>query len=459
MGVDVPHDIGSINLSTKSMSSSSSSYSFDIDAILSTSSIPKTINPPATPFIKSMLSSDDTELSLSLATKRNPSPMSISCNSNTPNYSFAGIPYDKSLGQWEPQGKKDEMIMKLVPRLQELQNQLQEWKEWANQKIMQATHRLSKDKAELNTLRQEKEEVERLKKEKQTLEENTIKKLSEMENALSKATGQVERANAAVKRLEVENAALRQEMESAKLQAVESAAGFQEVSKREKKTQMKFQTLEKQKRLFQEELAAERRKLAQLPQQLEQAQDLHLQLEARWKEEEKAKEELLRQANSVRKEREQLEASAKSKDDMIRSKAEAHLQKYRDDIQKLEQEISQLRLKSNSSKIAALKRGADGSYVSKLSDCKISWALKETGAHFLSAMADDCDEGSGMRGVKRERECVMCLTEEMSVVFLPCAHQVVCTMCNKLHEERGMKDCPSCRSPIEQRICAKYAHP
>ncbi|KAH0992400.1 hypothetical protein GBA52_003883 [Prunus armeniaca] len=77
----------------------------------------------------------------------------------------------------------------------DLQNQLQEWTEWANQKVMQAARRLSKDKAELKSLRQEKEEVERLKKEKQTLEENTMKKLSEMENALCKASGQVERAN------------------------------------------------------------------------------------------------------------------------------------------------------------------------------------------------------------------------------------------------------------------------
>ncbi len=202
-----------------------------------------------------------------------------SCNAEPSNCSFAGIPYDKSLGQWVPRDKKDEMILKLVPRVRELQNQLQEWTEWANQKVMQAARRLSKEKAELKTLRQEKEEVERLKKEKQTLEENTMKKLSEMENALCKASGQVERANSTVRRLEVENAQLRQEMEAAKLRATESAASCDEVSKREKKTLIKVQSWEKQKALFQEELITEKRKVTQLLQELEQAKDLEEQLE------------------------------------------------------------------------------------------------------------------------------------------------------------------------------------
>nr|GEX51840.1 putative E3 ubiquitin-protein ligase RF298 [Tanacetum cinerariifolium] len=112
----------------------------------------------------------------------------------------------------------DETIMKLVPRVHELQNQLQEWIEWANQNVMQATRRLGKDKAELKTLRQKKEEVERLKK----------------------GNGQVERANSDVRRLKVENNHLRHEMEVANVRAAESTASCEEVSKREKKTLMQF---------------------------------------------------------------------------------------------------------------------------------------------------------------------------------------------------------------------------
>ncbi|XP_021854827.1 putative E3 ubiquitin-protein ligase RF298 isoform X2 [Spinacia oleracea] len=279
MGLELAHENGSLSFSACS-TLSSSSPSFSLDARSTVSPSPKMEHTSATPVAKTkpVVSAADTELSLSLPKKSNPPQVNPSCNNDASIPSAAGIPYDKSLAQWVPQDKKNEVIMKLLPRIRDLEHQLQEWTEWANQKVMQAARRLSKDKGELKNLRQEKEEVERLKKEKQSLEENTMKKLSEMENALGKASGQVDRANAAVRRLEVENTALRQEMEAAKLRAAESAASCQEVSKREKKTMTKFQSWEKQKSIFQEELAAEKRKLSQLQQELEQAKDLYNQL-------------------------------------------------------------------------------------------------------------------------------------------------------------------------------------
>lgn len=465
--IEVHQDNGSHNLSTSPGTSSPATFhSQGANAIsaLPKTSIPSTFPPGGTPAVLPLantlpvLSAADTELSLSLPTESNSTQMPAGINSVAPNCGYAGIlSDDTSLEHLVPQDKRDEIILKLIPRVRELHNQLHEWTEWANQKVMQAARRLSKDKAELKTLRQEKEEVERLKKEKQILEENTMKKLSEMENALCKASGQVERANSAVRRLEVENTALSQEMEAAKLRAAESAASCQEVSKREKKTQMKFQSWEKQKALFQEELVTEKRKVLQLLQELDQAKALQEQLEARWRQEEKAKEELVMRASSIRKEREQIEASAKSKEDMIKSKAETNLMRYKDDIHRLEKEISQLRLKTDSSKIAALRRGIDGSYAGRLTDIKSSSVHKESQTPLISEVMKDYHDFSGTGGVKRERECVMCLSEEMSVVFLPCAHQVVCTTCNELHEKQGMKDCPSCRSPIQRRIPVRYA--
>lgn len=298
MGVDVPQDNGNNDISANAGPSFPVASSLDTDNT-NTISVPKIDTQLTLPAVNSVtplpaansvtplpasdthhaLSAADTELSLSLPTKSSSVAVPINSTAEAPNCSYAGIPYDKSLGQWVPRDKKDEMILKLVPRVRELQNQMQEWTEWANQKVMQAARRLSKDKEELKTLRQEKEEVERLKKEKQTLEENTMKKLSEMEYALGKASGQVERANSAVRRLEVENAALRQEMEAAKLRAAESAASCQEVSKRKKKTIMEFQSWDKHKAFLQEELMTEKRKLSKLIQELEQAKDLQEQSE------------------------------------------------------------------------------------------------------------------------------------------------------------------------------------
>ncbi|XP_060964083.1 putative E3 ubiquitin-protein ligase RF298 [Cannabis sativa] len=469
MGVDVPQDNGNNKTSVNAATSFPVASSLDTDNACSIS-VPKKDNSQSTlPAVSSVtavpvvdtevslpasdthhaLSAADTELSLSLSTKNNSAAIPTHCTAEASNSSYAGIPYDKSLGQWVPRDKKDEMVLKLVPRIRELQNLMQVWTEWANQKVMQAARRLGMEKEELKILRQEKEEVERLKKEKQTLEENTMKKLSEMEFALSKASGQVERANSAVRKLDEENAALRQEMEAAEQRAATSAASCEEASKREKKTSVEFQSWEKHKTFLQEELTMEKHKLSKMIQELEQAKYRHEQLEARWQQEKKLKEELYMQSSSVRKDREQLEVSAKSSENMMKFKAENNLKKNKDDIQKLEKEISQLRLKIESPKIAALRRGNDGSNGRKLADVKSDQYQNQAAAK----MNDHSETGS----VKRERECVMCLSEEISVVFLPCAHQVVCTKCNELHEKQGMKDCPSCRSPIQRRISVRYS--
>ncbi|MQL73797.1 hypothetical protein Taro_006154 [Colocasia esculenta] len=431
VGVDLTRANGSHNISFSAGLSASSTCS------------PDTAQSPAP------LPTTNTELSLSLPTTNSNSayhkPHSAVEMENCSN--FLGITSDSAGGQWAPQDKKDEMLLKLVPRVRDLQARLQEWSEWAQQKIMQATRRLGKDKADLQSLRQEKEDAIRLKKEGQSLEDATLKKLSDIEFALAKTREQVAKTSTSVRTLEVENAKLRYDMQAAKLEAAESAASCEEVSRREVKTLKKFQSWDRQKAQLQEELVTEKRKLSQLQQQVAQAKEHQDQLEARWKQEEKLKVDAVKQADTEREERELLETSAKSKEDEIKLEAESNLQKYREEIQRLENQIAQLRLKTDSSKIAALRWSIDGS--KKLDVPKDSY----------SQYATDMDsQDYGFGDVQREWECVMCLSEEMSVVFLPCAHQVVCTKCNELHEKQGMKDCPSCRAPIQQRICVRFSN-
>ncbi|XP_042440625.1 putative E3 ubiquitin-protein ligase RF298 isoform X2 [Zingiber officinale] len=349
-----------------------------------------------------------------------------------------------------PDDKKDEMLLILVPLMHELQAQLQDWTDWAQQKVMQAARRLSKDKAELQSLRQEREEVARLKGERYALEDNTKKKLAEMELAISKASTQVERANAAAHRLKYENSQLLLEMEEAKLHAAQSAVNCQESSRREMKTLKMFQSWQKQKALFQEELATEKHQLFQLQQKLEQVEELHNQSEVRWKQEEKLKNEAIAMVNAERKEREQLEISTKSQENALRFEAENDLQRSKNEIRRLERQIAQLRLVKDSTNLTALQLGTDKSYASHLSDGR-----KKVNAHIFAKFMES--QETEMEELQRERECVMCLSEEMSVVFLPCAHQVVCVKCNELHEKQGMKDCPSCRTPIQRRVRIRFS--
>lgn len=165
-------------------------------------------------------------------------------------------------------------------------------------------------------------------------------------------------------------------------------------------------------------------------------------MQALSEQEERGKQRVLQQADSVKAEREQWGVESKMEEDNMREMAESNMQKCKEDIQKLESEIARLRLQSEGSKIEALRRGIDV----RLQSPKITKN---------SALFDD---NFGSRSVEMERECVMCLTEEMSVVFLPCAHQVLCGQCNVLHEKQGMNDCPSCRTPIKKRINVRFAH-
>lgn len=229
----------------------------------------------------SSLSTFNTELSLSLTSTRgdgvthhlNSGSEVESCSS------FHGVPPDKRGGQWLPEDKKDEILLKLVSRARALQAQLQEWTEWAQQRVMQAAHRLNKDKAELQSLRREKEEVIRLRKERKALEENSLKRLAELENALIKAGHQVSRTNASVQKLRCENVKLRYDMEAARLHAAESAPSCQEVSNREVKINKQFQSWDRERASLQGELLAEKNKLTQVQQLVTRAKEDLDQLE------------------------------------------------------------------------------------------------------------------------------------------------------------------------------------
>lgn len=195
-----------------------------------------------------------------------------------PDY-YAGIPYDASLGIYVPRNKRDELILKLAPRMKDLQNELQVWTDWANQKVKQATIRLLKDQPELKALRKEKEEAEEFRKEKQLMEENTRKRRSEMEFALDTATDQLEKASNAVRRLQLEQALLKKEKEAANLRAAEAAESCVKAKERVQRSLKKIQSFEGQKVLLQEELKSQRNKVAELQQEVAKAKNRHNQIE------------------------------------------------------------------------------------------------------------------------------------------------------------------------------------
>ena len=49
--------------------------------------------------------------------------------------------------------------------------------------------------------------------------------------------------------------------------------------------------------------------------------------------------------------------------------------------------------------------------------------------------------------LRRGQECVICMTNERAIVFVPCGHFVACAECAARIEE-----CPACRSPIASKL-------
>ncbi|XP_074574583.1 putative E3 ubiquitin-protein ligase RF298 [Curcuma longa] len=336
--------------------------------------------------------------------------------------------YKQDTPNWKSLIAKDEILLKLVSHVEELKSQLHDWTEWAQEKVMQAARRLNKEKVELQILRREKDEAARLLKERETLEVSMMKKVAETEYAWSKACAQYEMSNATMERLKDENNKLGRQLVVSKEHAAKLATNCQDATMREIMTLKKIQSWEREKQTLAEELAAEKHKFLHLNRELEEAKERHGQSEDRWKIEDKAKQDALLLVAAERKESEQIEASSKLEEAALALKAESDLQRHKDEIRRLQEQISKMRMDSHT-KVPVL-----------------SWNMN---AH---SNIEIFDSQVSENEVQRDKECVMCLTEEMSVVFLPCAHQVVCEKCNELHEKQGLKDCPSCRTPIHRRI-------
>lgn len=337
--------------------------------------------------------------------------------------------------EYVPEDQKDEMILSLMHQIKDLERQVKERKEWAHQKAMQAARKLSHDLTELKMLRMEREETQRLKQGKPSAEDPTMKRLSEMESALRKASGQVDRANAAVRRLETENAEIRAEMEASKLSASESVNTCLEVARREKKYLKRLLAWEKQRAKLQDDIAVEKRKIGELQQEMVQVEVAKKAAEAKWKQEQKAKERALAQVEEERRLKEATEANNKRKHESLRSKIEVDFQRHKDDLQRLEQELSRLKLSTNPSAPQTIPNGSHPT---------------PTIARMLHELDDLDDSDEKETGV--DRDCIICLKDEVSVVFLPCAHQVLCATCNDEYGTKGKATCPICRVAIEQRI-------
>ncbi|KAK1326487.1 MND1-interacting protein 1 [Acorus calamus] len=330
-------------------------------------------------------------------------------------------------GADEETAKKREAIENLGRQVKELEVQVKERREWAQKKALQAAKKLNADLTEMRVLKMEREENQNLKKGKPALEDSTVKRLSEMETALRKVSGEIEKGNSAVRKLEMENAELRAEMEAAKLSEYESRATESEAAKRARRQHKKFIAAERARDAMLAELAEERRRVAEVQQKIQLVKEAQKEAEVKWRQEVHAKDLAITEMEEERRAKKVAEASVKRTHEALHSKIELDFQRHKDDIQRLEEELSCLN--------ASIESNSKYHHMNSPSAVDMASAIPPVETNTSS----------------QDRQCLICKKNEASIVFLPCAHQVMCFDCNENHK-KSKTSCQCCGVPIKQRI-------
>ncbi|KAJ6703969.1 RING/U-BOX SUPERFAMILY PROTEIN [Salix viminalis] len=169
-----------------------------------------------------------------------------------------------------------------------------------------------------------------------------------------------------------------------------------------------------------------------------------LLLQVKWRQGVKAKEQALALVEEERCSKEAAEADSKRKLEALRLKIEIDFQRHKDDLQRLDQEFS------------GLKSAAESTELNNQSNALPSGKSERTKpqGETIARLLHELDklENSSDKGANCDRECMICMKDEVSIVFLPCAHQVICASCSDNYGKKGRATCPCCRVPVEQKI-------
>ncbi|KAI3514642.1 hypothetical protein L1887_13229 [Cichorium endivia] len=353
--------------------------------------------------------------------------------SKTVDYHLRRIPCDEK-GEYAPRDKKDMLVLDIVSQIQESQKELQKWDDWANSKVMEVTKRLSQHREEVNMLKVEKEEAKKVMKDNEATEESTANRLLETTRTLNTTNTKLNLATSAIIKLQSKQSVLKEDMETEKNQSLLKSRRLEQSLIKEEETLKKSQSFGCEKTVLEEELKALKCQVVPMERELEKAKCLLIETEIRIGKEEKENAKLVTETKSIKNERDILEDVAMTEYEMMKVKEEEELKKYETKKKRIEYEISVLKLEVESKRITAMQKSINMNGDSS----KRLEVFKNMG-----------------KQKKKDRECVMCLNEEMIVVFLPCRHQVLCEACNVKHEKE-MNDCPSCRTPIEKRITIQF---
>lgn len=158
---------------------------------------------------------------------------------------------------------------------------------------------------------------------------------------------------------------------------------------------------------------------------------LSLKLQDRWKQEGREKEQKIALEGTAARRVEAHRAYVRQELAERRQNAENALRAKQDDLQRLEQELSRVQMFFQMS-IVSLEGGR----------------FLYNGVEVASLEKNAPSESS------RRWTCMKCFTNDVCILFLPCAHQVLCAPCHEgsTGSSMGKQSCPFCGAEVEQSI-------
>ena len=120
-------------------------------------------------------------------------------------------------------------------------------------------------------------------------------------------------------------------------------------------------------------------------------------------------------------------------------KIETDFLRHKDDMQRLELELSRLKVLSQASQLYLHSKKLQMANTEKL----------ETEGEFIARIFSRLDNEEDYCS---DRKCFNCEKEDVSVVFMPCTHQVLCISCSDSYGKGRRPACPCCGLAIQQKI-------
>lgn len=327
-----------------------------------------------------------------------------------------------------PNDLKTAFIVDLMESIRNLHNKLTVCKEWAQTKVTDSAKRLSRDLLELNTLKMEKEEMQCMTNERLCAEQSCMLLLKETEQSLRNVNYETNIATDSIERLEASNAQTKANTEAIWLSTSEYETKLNQALNRGIGCMKKLATVEKQTSNLRAQCDEEKQKVLRLQQDVFQAEEEAKEAEMKWREEVIEKERMVALLAEETRMVAAHRANLRAESVRLREELEANRKLKLDELHRLEDELSRERMFQQMSNVSL---EGDKFFYNGVEVASLEPRLPIGSSKWI---------------------CMFCHKNEVSIVLLPCTHQVMCPSCYESCRNWSLRNCPICGAMIQDII-------